>query len=121
MTQQNAHEPMLHMTPREVWERQRAVAVYVPEGFEREGFVHCTNGEQELIAVGNRYYTADPRPFVVLTLESMRLSAPIRYDDGGTVFPHVYGPLETVAVVDVRELVRGADGNFVAIGVSLAR
>jgi uncharacterized protein (DUF952 family) len=110
----------LHMTPREVWERQRAVTVYVPEGFEGEGFVHCTNDEQDLLDVGNRYYAADPRPFVVLTLETVRLTAAIRYEDPDARYPHVYGPLETVAVVDVRELKRAENGTFVGIGASLA-
>ena len=105
----------LHMTPRDVWEQQRGQSSYVPEGFEREGFVHCTDGAANLIDVGNRYYVADPRSFVAITLDVAKLTAPVRYEDPQRVYPHVFGPIDVAAVTEVRNLLRAADGRFLGI------
>jgi uncharacterized protein (DUF952 family) len=103
------------MTPSETWESQREAASYEPEAFEREGFVHCTHGEQYLVDVGNRYYVDDPRPHVALQIDVVKLAARVVYEDPEHVFPHVYGPIETDAVVAVREMVRDSGGRFLAL------
>jgi uncharacterized protein (DUF952 family) len=108
-----------HLTPVEVWLAQRAGPAYLPEAFEREGFIHCTDGEVRVLDVGNRYYAGDPRPYCVLAIDPRRVSAPIRYEDPERVYPHLHGPLETGAVVLVRPIERGPDGRFLAIGEPL--
>jgi uncharacterized protein (DUF952 family) len=104
-----------HLAPGEVWERQRSESHYTPEAFESEGFIHCTDSLQLLIDVGNRYYTSDRREMVCLVVELDQVAAEVRYEDPEHVYPHIYGPLETGAVVDVRQVQRDDDGLFVAI------
>jgi uncharacterized protein (DUF952 family) len=87
----------------------------VPEAYEADGFVHCTNGDEEVIAVGNRYYRGDPRPYVVLTISIDNVSALVRYDDPARRFPHVYGPIDRAAIVAERRVIRADDGAFVSI------
>ena len=48
----------------------------------------------------------------MLTLDLGRLGAPVRVDDAGAVYPHVFGPLDRAAIVDVRPMPRDADGTF---------
>jgi uncharacterized protein (DUF952 family) len=36
----------------------------------------------------------------------------VKYEDPAHVFPHVYGPIETAAVRDVRDVRRETDGTF---------
>jgi uncharacterized protein (DUF952 family) len=109
-----------HLAAREVWEAQNGAADYVPEAYARDGFIHCTDGADEVIAVGNRYYRDDARAFVVLVIDKERLRAPWRYDDEARVYPHVYGALNRDAVVGVREIERTGDGAFRSIGVARA-
>lgn len=105
----------LHLTPAEVWERQADSEGYLPEAYEADGFVHLTIGEVNLLAVANAFYQQDRRAHVVLVLDLGRLTAPIRYEDEGHIYPHVYGPLDREAVVAVRRAIRLADGSFVGI------
>lgn len=104
-----------HLTPDDVWKRQRSAPWYQPEAFQDEGFIHCTDGLDNLIDVGNRYYTAEPRSFVCLVIDLDRVSADVKYEDDARIFPHIYGPLETDAIIDVRPVERTADGHFVAV------
>jgi uncharacterized protein (DUF952 family) len=104
-----------HLVPREVWERQGSGDTYVPEGFDVDGFVHCTDGEANVIDTANRYYQDDARAYVLLSIDTDRLSAPVRYEDPGRIFPHVFGPIETSAVTEVRTVERDADGRFLRI------
>jgi len=112
------HPPVTyHLVPDEVWSAQSSVSAYLPENYDSDGFIHCTDGEAEVIAVGNRYYTADPRDYAVLSISRDKLVARVKYEDPGRRYPHIYGPLNTDAVVEVRPVRRASDGTFVAIGV----
>jgi uncharacterized protein (DUF952 family) len=61
-----------------------------------EGFIHCSYADQLEGTLG-RFY-ADLPEVVVVTLDPDRLGSEIKVENG---FPHVYGPLELDAVVDV--------------------
>lgn len=106
----------LHLVPEEVWRAQRDESQYLPDGFSREGFTHCTHGEDAVIEVGNRYYRDDPRPYLVLELDLERVAAPVIYEDDEGRYPHIYGPLERHAVRCVYRIERAADGTFISIG-----
>jgi uncharacterized protein (DUF952 family) len=105
----------LHLLPVEAWRKARDLPEYVPDAFAADGFVHCTNGDEELVAVGNRYYRDDARPFLALTVAIDKLTSPIRYDDANRVFPHIYGPINREAIVAARGVNRSADGSFLSI------
>ena len=107
---------ILHLTPRQEWEAQAKDGSYAPEAFAAEGFIHCTDGDEKVVAVGNRYYRGDARPFVCLVIESDRVHAPVRYDDQDHIYPHIYGRLNTGAVVRVRDVRRAQDGTFLGLG-----
>jgi len=110
----------LHLIPAVRWEAWRAeadpAAPYTPVGFEAEGFVHCTTGDDELLEVANAIYAGDPGAFVVLDLDLALVDAPWRHDDPGSRYPHVYGPLRRDAVRHVRPVLRDAAGRFVGYG-----
>ena len=119
-----AHDPAVatrpggqtyHLAPEPVWAAQADAPEYRPEAYAADGFIHCTDGEINLLSVANTYYQSDPRPHVVLVLNPGRVTAPIKYEDPDSIYPHIYGPLNRDAVVDVRHAVRLADGSFVGI------
>lgn len=102
----------LHLVPEPVWEAHKDAASYTPEAFAADGFIHCTDGEANLLGVANTFYRDDSRPYVVLVLDVERLQSPVRYDDPGQIYPHIYGPINREAVAAVRRAVRLADGSF---------
>jgi uncharacterized protein (DUF952 family) len=96
------------------WQRDPdPAATYVPAGYEADGFVHCTDGDDALLATGDRHYRDVPGAFVALDVDLARVGAPWRYDDPAGVYPHVYGPLRRDAVRRVRPVRRTANGRFV--------
>jgi uncharacterized protein (DUF952 family) len=105
-----------HLLPEEAWLAHQGRESYTPEHFAAEGFVHCTDGEEHLLEVGNRYYQADSRPYLVLDVDLDRVGSPAIYEDDAQRYPHVYGPIDRHAIRRVRRVERAADGSFVAIG-----
>jgi len=100
-----------HIVSRAAWE-QSAPGSYRADSLASEGFIHCSNADQ-VAWVANAFYR-DQADLVVLVIEPAKLSSAVRHEDvgGGQRFPHVYGPIDRVAVVDVRPLQRGADGAW---------
>ncbi len=109
----------LHLVPEAVWRAHEQQTEYRPDGLEAEGFIHCTDGEELVVEVGNRYYRDDPRPYVVLDVDLTRVSAPAIYEDEAHRYPHIYGPIEQEAIARVRRIERAPDGTFTAIGAQL--
>ncbi len=118
MNNQRESDPPItyHLVPRDVWQAAATSLHYLPEAYAADGFIHCTDGDAEMVAVGNRYYQSDPRPYVVLAISRARLTSLVKYEDPGRIFPHIYGPLNTDAVVEVFPVRRDADGRFVSFG-----
>ncbi len=103
-----------HLVPREDFEAQDPAEEYVPPQFAHDGFIHLTDGADELAAVGNRYYRADPRPYLALLVDLARVRAPVRYEDPRRVYPHIHGPLNRDAILAVLDVARLPDGTFLA-------
>jgi uncharacterized protein (DUF952 family) len=94
---------LFHIVDRRTWEAARAAGVYRPASLATEGFIHLSTAEQwpETHA---RFY-AGVADLVLLEIEPTLLSADVRYERAdGDDFPHLYGPLEVDAVVNVRRL-----------------
>ena len=106
----------LHLCPVPVWESQRSNDSYLPEAYNADGFVHCTDGEDRVIWVANHFYTADTREFVVLSVDLDANGEPWKFEDPDKVFPHIYGPIHPNAVTLIRPVIRSADGAFTGIG-----
>ncbi len=102
-----------HLVPAEYYRDCDSSAPYTPANFEVEGFIHCTEGLDNLAAVGNRYYKDDLRMYVALVIERERVTSEIRYDDSSEIYPHIYGPLNRDAITQILPLMRSAEGEFV--------
>ncbi len=108
--------PTFHLVPAEVWARHVPGTEYAAATLESEGFIHCTDGAEELIATANRYYRDDPRAYVVLTIDLDVVDAPWRVEDAAGIYPHVHGAIPAAAIVDVLPVRRAADGRFDRLG-----
>jgi uncharacterized protein (DUF952 family) len=103
-----------HLVPRVEWDAADPTTPYTPRAFAQDGFVHCTDGAVEVAATANRYFADLADELLVLELDRARLAAPVRYDDPRHVYPHVYGPIERLAIVRVQAMRRDASGRFEA-------
>jgi uncharacterized protein (DUF952 family)/uncharacterized protein YciI len=110
--------PTLHLVPAEVWANRDPAELYVAPSLEIEGFIHCTDGAEAMVATANRRYRDDPRAFVVLTVDLDATGSPWRYDDPARIYPHVYGPIAPGAVGQAVPIPRAADGTFLPFAAS---
>jgi len=103
-----------HLVPIDYWESQPTDRPYMPADFAREGFIHCTQGDEQIAVVANRYYRNDRRAWYVLVIAEQTVSSEIKYESGadGVLYPHIYGPLNRDAVINVLPMPRDLDGVF---------
>ncbi|MBI3160547.1 MAG: DUF952 domain-containing protein [Chloroflexi bacterium] len=104
-------EIILHICPRADWEATQAAGEYRAESLGTEGYIHCSIDEQ-LERVAN-YFFAGQSDLVVLRIAAPRVKSPVRWDPAGDMlFPHIYGPLNLDAVLEVEALNPDAQGLF---------
>jgi len=110
-------EPIFHIAETVAWERAQTSGEYrcstLGRTLDEVGFIHCSRLGQ-VAAVANARYRPAP-PLVLLVIDPGKVRAEIRDEDlegAGQPFPHVYGPLNIDAVVEVRPFVPGPDGSF---------
>jgi uncharacterized protein (DUF952 family) len=105
-----------HLAPAARWRGWPDTLPYLPAEYDADGFVHCTAGDDLMLRVANAFYRSAPGDFVLLTIDPAHLTAPLRWEqstDGlNTLFPHIYGPIDRAAIVEVRDVRRAADGEF---------
>jgi len=106
-----------HLTPADYFNSLPADQPYLPREFERDGFIHCTKGEERLLLVADTIYRRVPGDFLALVIDEAKVTAPLKYENvGGILFPHLYGPLNRDAIVRSVTLGRREDGTFLPIG-----
>jgi len=108
-----------HLVPADDWAARDRTAPYSAPSLASEGFIHCTNGAAAMVATANRHYAADPRSFLVLTVDLEATGSPWQFDDAAGIYPHIYGPIAPAAVLSEQPIPRRADGTFQAFGGDL--
>lgn len=98
---------IFHIAERRYWEEARRSGHYVRStagrSLEDEGFIHCAE-EHQVPGVAAAFFTGYT-DLVLLVIDPTRLTAERRDEQApGTtnVFPHICGPLNVGAVVEVR-------------------
>jgi uncharacterized protein (DUF952 family) len=106
-----------HLAPAARWHGWPAGAAYLPAEYDADGFVHCTAGDELMLAVANTFYRGVPGDFVLLAIDVDQLSAPLKWEQSSDtlapLFPHIYGPIDRSAVVEARAVRRATDGTFI--------
>lgn len=77
-------------------------------------FIHCSHPDQ-VAMVANSFYTDVTEPLCLLVIDTALLVSALCDEDldaVGISFPHLYGPLNLDAVVEVRPYERSADGRY---------
>jgi uncharacterized protein (DUF952 family) len=103
---------ILHITKRTDWEQAQQAGVYHGDTLETDGFIHCST-PQQVLGPANAFFHGQP-DLVLLVIDPCRLQSELRYEALGTDqdFPHIYGPLNLDAVVDVLAFPPQQDGTF---------
>lgn len=104
---------ILHIAAVDHWEEAQALGEYRLDSLETEGFIHCST-PQQVLGPANEFYRGRS-DLVLLVIDPVRLEARLVYEDSyesGTIFPHIYGPLNLEAVINVLPFPARPDGTF---------
>lgn len=94
-----------HVTTAAEWNAAKGKGFYESPSLKAEGFIHCSQ-EHQVAAVLERYF-AGRTGIVKLIIDTDQLSCRFVFEWSPSTedtFPHVYGTINTDAVVDVIEM-----------------
>ncbi|BBC34918.1 hypothetical protein SGFS_062120 [Streptomyces graminofaciens] len=102
-----------HIVPLAAWNADPD-RPYAPASLAEDGFVHCSPDEEITLVIVNDFYRDAPRPLLALLIDEDRLISECVFEAAvpgpppgvpeGTLFPHVYGPVDRDAVERVLEV-----------------
>lgn len=100
------------LVPASYWANYEGQSEYLPRDYEQEGFIHATRGDDLLVGVMNRVYSDFTDRLLLLVIEEGRVTSEVKYEEAsdGNLYPHIYGPLNTSAILEVRQMHRGSQG-----------
>ncbi len=104
---------IFHITDQTHWQAALTSGEYAADSLSTQGFIHCSTSEQ-VIPVANLWFKGQ-KDLLLLEIDADRVSAEIKYenlDHGTELFPHVYGPIQALAVINVHDLTSDPDGLF---------
>ena len=102
---------IFHFCPADVWAAAQPSGEYAADTLATEGFIHCSTAAQ--VHQSANAYAPGRTDLVLLEIDEARLPQPVRWEPGSDgVFPHVYEPIPTHAVIAVHEFQPGPDGTF---------
>ncbi len=89
-----------HVTDKDHWEAALQKGFFEVPSLHSEGFIHASQ-KQQVAGVLERYY-AGKKNLVLLHIDESKLTALLKYELAPSVneeFPHIFGPLNTDAVI----------------------
>jgi uncharacterized protein (DUF952 family) len=115
-------EKIYHITSREVWNAAQNQGQYTAPSLTSEGFIHCSTRAQ-VLPVAEKFYKGQTG-LVILVVDSTHLSSSLKWEapfdsapppevSASETFPHIYGPINLDAVVQVVDFESNAGGKFI--------
>jgi uncharacterized protein (DUF952 family) len=110
-----------HITKRDAWEAAQPQGEFRSPEFDEVGFIHCSTPEQVML-VANAFFRGQA-DLVMLVIDPAKLRSQVRWEPPhstgrlpgfmhGSVYPHVYGPINLDSVTRVVPLVPSDSGMF---------
>jgi uncharacterized protein (DUF952 family) len=92
---------LFHITEATSWQTAQVRGQYLSASLQTAGFIHLSE-QKQVKWVGTQFYRGQSG-LVLLEIDSDRLTSELRYDEvfGDGTFPHLYGPLNLDAVLQV--------------------
>ena len=96
---------IFHIADQKTWQGAKDNPEYLGDTLSIHGFIHCCTSEQ-IERVLKKWFEGKEN-LVLLELDTDILSAPIKYENlegGEELFPHIYGPINTNAVISEKSI-----------------
>ncbi|MBY0325165.1 MAG: DUF952 domain-containing protein [Reyranella sp.] len=98
----------------DLWQAAEGSGVFTGAGIDlKDGFIHLSTGAQARRTA--QLYFAGQDNLVLVAADAASLGDALKYEPSrdGDLFPHLYGALPLTAVLSVRPLPLGGDGNHI--------
>ena len=105
-------QPIYHMCTQAEWQAAKSKGEYLGSSQDTvDGFIHFSTQDQ--IVASAAKHRAGQTGLVLLSVDPGLLVDILKWEParGGALFPHLYGPLPVVAVIDVDNLPLGDGGR----------
>ena len=112
---------IFHITSRKRWIEATRSGPFSDPSLGSEGFIHASTIEQ-VVPVAAKFYRGQSG-LVLLEIDPQRLKSELRWEPPtgggpppgvpeGDAFPHIYGPINLDAVIQVLDFEPGVNGEF---------
>lgn len=110
---------ILHITTKQDWENAKSVGVYTTPSLKEEGFIHCST-EKQAANTANIYFKG-ANELVLLCIDENKLTSECKFEQAtgskhdpavGNMFPHIYGPLNLSAIINIVDFPKDENGRF---------
>ncbi len=111
---------LVHITTRKAWIDATRLGQYSAPSLETEGFIHASTISQ-VLPVASRFYKGQTG-LVLLEIDPKRLACQLKWEapvgatppgvPEGDAFPHIYGPINLDAVLQVLDFEPRENGEF---------
>lgn len=111
-----------HIVSKHDWQQKDTNEPYVHPSLDAEGFIHCSY-QSQVVTIANLFY-AEEEALLLLHIDADQLGDLLREEvaqlpvdvegipEEQGPFPHVYGPIEPKAIVEVQEMKRDEKGRW---------
>jgi len=113
---------ILHLSSNASWLAAAKEGAYHADSLSTEGFIHCSTVSQ-IVDVANAFYHGQ-HGLIILVIDTDKLTSELKWEPpahpnperaasvGNELFPHVYGPINVNAVMNIFPFEPAEDGNF---------
>ena len=103
---------IFHILKREEWDEWEGRPLYEAPSLAECGFLHCA-ALGDLLEVSNCYYKNEPG-MALLCIDAEKVGPEIKWEtsEHGVSYPHIHGPLNADAIVEVVDFPVDRDGKF---------
>jgi uncharacterized protein (DUF952 family) len=98
------NEIIYHITEKSFFKTQIESGEYFSPTYLEEGFIHLSTKNQVENTL-KRYYSGK-KGLVILQIDTLKIGNNLKYElaSNGEMFPHIYGPIPTEAILIVEEI-----------------
>ncbi len=101
---------IIHAMKASVWETEQGKPFVGQTYIDVEGFVHCSTVESFRPVSEN--FRDRIEPFVLLVIDTEKLTCPLKWEGAPVKYPHLYGAINRGAIVDVLPYRKDKDGTW---------
>jgi uncharacterized protein (DUF952 family) len=111
---------ILHITTYKEWELAQLKGEYTAPSLKSEGFIHCSTPKQTADTAS--IFFKGQHGLALLCIDESKLTSNCKYEDPtgggkhdpsvGSLFPHIYGPINIGSIIKVVDFPPNEDGLF---------